>query len=166
MKKLAALLLVCACFNPLPAPATVSNQPQGGPCLTTASCAAGLACEQFTAGSSFAPGDEVSSLCTTSCGTCASGTTCLTSGGATPDGGITGVCIPTCTSNDDCRYGGRAQVCAATINGSMVCQFLECGGGGDSACHDPNVPCKSPQCPTGYRCVAQPSQFGFCEKSP
>jgi hypothetical protein len=146
-------------------PTPVSQEPLGGPCVTNSDCTRGLSCSAFIPVTGFVGAEEAANLCTQSCsdGGCPVGSTCVAN---MPDAGQ--FCVPTCTTDADCQIGGRAQVCEGypVDGGPTVCEFLICGLGGDSSCHDPNVPCMNSQCPSGFACVRQPDEpQAWCQKS-
>src|SRR4051812_11862273 len=93
-----AAIFTGGCFNPLPKPTAVSNQPLGGQCTSDSDCLSGLSCRNFLAENYPSPGfnttGEASSLCTASCASapCPSGSVCMTSTGVMSDGGTGALC--------------------------------------------------------------------------
>lgn len=135
--------------DPAPPKLTLSDGGMGNACETTAQCTAGLECKDgFTVTDSYS---ELATfkLCTRDCSAsvCPAGFACGPSRELTSDGGYTQVCLPSCTSDADCRSGQRAGLCNGTDGGAVedggtgLCRPIVCGGVNSAN-----------SCPAGFLC--------------
>lgn len=87
-------------------------------------------------------------VCSQYCATasCPSGTVCLNAGGWMPGDGALAICLPTCTTDDDCRKGQSAGTCK---------EFVDAG---QRVCHP--IGCYENECPAGFGCVEMGCGFG------
>jgi hypothetical protein len=126
--------------NDLTTPTSLSAQQIGDPCRANEDCNAGLTCE-----SAYLAGGEITAqnACSIDCRTasCPAGSVCVDGEGSVPvDGGFERkrLCLPSCTSDNDCVQGTRAGTCVVADGGASVCHPITCYAG---------------RCPTGYGCT-------------
>ncbi len=136
----AAALILCGCpLDPCRRQGPLANQGIGDPCLDGSECSASLMCLPAFFLGREGTATRGGNACTIDCSTttCPAGSACAD---ALYPGGGSRVCLPTCSTDDDCRTSTRAASCVTTWGSTLpVCVAFFC---------DERYPC-----PAGYWCV-------------